>query len=177
MGAVLLLCLGASVCFGAAPPLPKVGTPATVTEAQVSGWMTSWQKRLHLEDWNIEVHMVRSADLRPDTLGNLKWNNATRTACIKVLNPVDYQILPADVPEDMEYTVLHELVHLQLSALPRDLSRKDVEEQVVNRIADALMQLHRGDSFHARSQPVKPHPKRAEAPAGDVAGRQAGRPY
>jgi hypothetical protein len=150
---------------------------AVVTEAQVSSWTRLWQKRLHLEDWRVDVRIVRNSELRPETLGNLKWNNVSRTACIKVLNPLDYQLPAGDVPEDMEYTVLHELVHLQLSVLPRDLNRKDVEEQVVNKIADALMQLERGPSFHARSQPVQAYPgTQAEPLAVNVAGRQTGRP-
>ncbi len=161
-----------------APPAVAGGNAkATVTEEQVSGWTRLWQKRLHLEDWKIDVRIVRHSDLRPDTLGNLKWSTLSRTASIKVLNPLDYEIPAQDVAEDMEYTVLHELVHLQLSVLPRDLNRKDVEEQVVNKMADALMQLERGDSFRARSRPVTAHPGVTPEPrAADVAGRQAGYP-
>src|SRR6478736_5190135 len=123
MWCVILLCLGGSVALGAAPPEAEGKTLAAVTEAQVSNWTRLWQKRLHLEDWRVDVRIVRNSELRPETLGNLKWNNVSRTACIKVLNPLDYQIPAGDVPEDMEYTVLHELVHLQLSVLPRDLNR------------------------------------------------------
>lgn len=172
---VVLLCLGAGVGLGASPAVQETKEKATVTEAQVADWVRLWQKRLRLEDWKIDVRIVRSSELKPDTLGNLKWNSITRTATIKVLNPTDYDI-PADaVPEDMEYTVLHELIHLQLSVLPRDLNHKDVEEQVVNRIGDALMQLEKGDSFHARSQPVMPYrAKPAEAqPTHDVVGRES----
>lgn len=113
--------------------------------------------------------MVRSNELKPDTLGNLKWNLATRTATIKVLSPIDYDIPPADIPEDIEYTVVHELIHLQLSVLPRDLNKKDVEETVVNKIADALMSFERGPAFRARSVPA---PKTGAKPSEpEIAGR------
>ena len=103
--------------------------------------------------------MVRSTELKPDTLGNLKWNSTTHIANIKVLSPIDYGLSATEIPEDIEYTVVHELVHLQLSALPRDLGKKDVEETVVNRISDALMSLEKGDSFRARSVPAPKSPK------------------
>jgi hypothetical protein len=176
MWLVVLLCLGAAVP-GAPAAVAEGKTKAVVSDAQIAGWVKVWQKRLHLEDWQIEAHIVRPSDLRPDTLGNLKWNTANRTAAIKVLSPVDYDLPAADVVEDMEYTIVHELVHLQLSVLPRDLNRKDVEETVVNKISDALMVLERGDTFRARSQPVVPYRRKPgdQPPAPDVVGRQAGR--
>jgi len=67
--------------------------------------------------------------------------------------------------------VVHELIHLQLSALPRDLNRRDIEEQVVNKIADALMQFERGDRFHARSQPVVPYRAKPSGPRRAGCGR------
>jgi hypothetical protein len=143
-----------------------------VSQSQVDSWVALWQKRLHLQDWRIEARIVRSAGLKPDTLGNLKWNSVTRTATIKVLNPVDYDMPPADVPEDIEYTVVHELVHLQLSVLPRDGS-KEVEEVVVNKISDALMELEHGPTFRARSSPpVVPSRPGAVNARTDVVGRR-----
>jgi hypothetical protein len=174
MWLVVLLSLGASVALGASSGTAEGRPKATVTDVQVASWVHMWQKRLHLDDWKIEARIVRSNELKPDTLGNLKWNTISRTAVIKVLNPVDYDMAAGDVPEDMEYTVVHELIHLQLAALPRDLNRKDVEEQVINKIADALMALEKGDTFRARSQPVVPYRgKPSDGPAAaDGAGRQ-----
>ena len=153
----VLFCLGAGTALGAAPTVPEARPKAVISEIQVSTWVRLWQKRLRLEDWKVEARLVRSTELKPDTLGNLKWNSVAHTATIKVLNPADYDLPPADVPDDIEYTIVHELVHLQLSALPRDLNRKDVEEQVVNKISDALMQFEHGGNFRARSQPVVPY--------------------
>lgn len=127
--------------------------PDAVSAAQVESWTKTWQERLSLLDWRIETRVVRTADLRADTLGNLKWNSLTRLATIKVLSPLDYNATPAEIAEDMEYTVVHELVHLQLAALPRDPNNRDLEEAVVNKIADALMTLDKGPAFRARSIP------------------------
>jgi hypothetical protein len=176
----VLLCLGVGVALGATPP-PSVESKAkaVVSQDQVDNWVRLWQRRLHLDDWRIEARIVRAADLKPDTLGNLKWNSISRTATIKVLNPIDYDLPAADVPEDIEYTVVHELVHLQLSALPRAGGRPEVEEAVVNKLADALMQLERGDSFRARSGPApksfKPSVRPGDSGAAtEMVGRTAG---
>lgn len=171
---VVLLCLGASVGLGAPPAVAESKTRVVITDAQVSNWVRVWQKRLRLDDWRIESRIVRSTELKPDTLGNLKWNSVSKTAVIKVLSPLDYDAANVDIAEDIEYTVLHELLHLQLAVLPRDLNRKDVEEQVVNRLADALMQLDKGETFRARSAPMSPTPNgRSDPSTPDIAVRQA----
>jgi hypothetical protein len=132
-----------------------------------------WQQRLHLDEWTIEARVVRKSELKPDTLGNLKWNLANHTAVIRILSPLDYDMPAADVPEDMEYTVVHELIHLQLAVLPRDLNAKGTEEQVVNRIADALMALEKGPSFRARSIAPVNAPIKPDGSGGEIAGRGA----
>jgi hypothetical protein len=147
------------------------GGAAVVTGAQVDNWLRTWQKRLQLDDWRVTARIVRATELKPDTLGNLKWNLAERTAAIKVLDPVDYDLPAADVPEDMEYTIVHELVHLQLSVLPRDLSKRDIEETVVNRLAEALMALGRGGAYRVRNVPPPKRPGKANET--QLAGRTA----
>jgi hypothetical protein len=45
----------------------------------------------------------------------------------------------------MEFTMVHELIHLELASLPRtDASRRD-EEAAVDRMAGALLRLDRPD--------------------------------
>lgn|GEM_PF-2251707 len=132
-----------------------VGLPnlCVVQEHEVSNWLKTWQKRLRLDAWHIEVRIVPKSELKPDTLGNLKWKLIQRTAIISVLGSLGYDrsSLCSEIVQDMEYTVVHELIHLQLSVLPRDLNKKDIEEDVVNRMTDALMSLDKGSEFLARS--------------------------
>src|SRR6267142_2813186 len=45
-----------------------------------------WQKRLNLQDWNVSVLVVRSADLKPKTLGNIHWDLDKKSATIRVLD-------------------------------------------------------------------------------------------
>lgn len=130
---------------------PENATTPVITQAQVDVWTKGWQNRLDLGEWTITTNIVRIGDLKPDTLGNLKWNSSNKTAVIKVLNPLDYDLAPAEVPTDIEYTIVHELIHLQLSVLPHDGSSKMTEEKVVNRISEALFQLEKGPGYHPRA--------------------------
>src|SRR5271165_3104893 len=109
--------LGVAVSLGASVSTPENATSSGITQAQVDDWTKGWQSRLDLGEWTITTNIVRLADLKPDTLGNLKWNSSNKTAVIKVLNPLDYDLPPAEIPTDIEYTIVHELIHLQLSVL------------------------------------------------------------
>ena len=83
----------------------------------------------------------RGRRLKPKTLGNIHWDAEKKSAIIRVLDPADYRLPFKDMLKDMEFTVVHELIHLELSSLPRsDASRRD-EEHAVNQIAEALLKL------------------------------------
>jgi hypothetical protein len=128
----------------AAPPASRnrfTSIAPSVTDEQAQDWLKRWQKRLRLEDWKIEVKIVRIWELEHGTLGHIDWSTPRKTAVIKVLSAADYE-LPADkIPADMELSIVHELVHLHLSALPLNKSSRTAEEQVVSMIADALVNL------------------------------------
>lgn len=147
--------------------LPK---PA-ITNAQVANWTRYWQKILGLDDWKVESYIVRAYELKPETLGNLRWNSVTRQATLRVLSPVDYDNPQVDISEDMEYTVLHELLHLQLCLLPKPPNKKEEEEQAVNRLADGYMILKYGQGFARRSKPVQPY-RAPVAKAMDARGKK-----
>ncbi len=164
MKSAVLLVLGICVSLGLSASTPEKAT-TPVNQAQVDDWTKSWQKRLDLSEWKVTTLIVRVSDLKPDTLGNLKWNSSEKTAVIKVLNPLDYDLPPTEIPTDIEYTIVHELIHLQLSVLPHDGGSKMVEEKVVNRIGEALFQLEKGDSYHPRATVAKTFVKQGSTEA------------
>lgn len=169
MKLVFALVLGIGMCS----PLPSARgvagkTGALVTDAQVQHWLKIWQRRLALDDWDISARVVRSRDLKPDTLGNLRWNSANKTAIIRLMDPLDYDLPPDEIPNDMEYTVVHELIHLQLAVIPKAPGSKDVEERVVNGIGNALFSLEKGSRYGPRT-PV------AHVPAKDKPAFEASR--
>ena len=107
-----------------------------------------WQKRLQLEDWKIAVAVARASELKPKTLGNIHWDTDKKTATIRILDPADYEMPLPEMLKDMEFTVVHELIHLELASVLSPLSRNDAsrreEEHAVNHMADALLKLDRG---------------------------------
>src|SRR5690349_1728026 len=105
---------------------------ARLSETYVTERLAIWQQRLKLQDWKISVVMAHPSDLKPKTLGNIHWDADKKSAVIRVLDASDYTLGCHDMLDDMEFTVVHELIHLELSSLPRsEASRRD-EEYAVN---------------------------------------------
>lgn len=113
----------------------------------VDSKLAVWQQRLKLEGWQISVTMVRQSDLPPRTMGGIRWDKGKKTAAIWVLNPSDYRLPYREMLDDMELTVVHELVHLDLASLPRGQASRSSEEHAVNGIAQAMLRLD-----HAKDQ-------------------------
>jgi hypothetical protein len=127
-------------------PEPPVAERQPLAEEYLTKRLALWQQRLQLQNWKISLVLSHPADLRPGTLGNIHWDPDLKTAKIRVLDPSEYKEKPFQATlREMELTLVHELIHVELSALPRnDASRID-EEDAVNRMADALMHLDRQD--------------------------------
>jgi len=105
--------------------------------------LQTWQDRMNLKGWDIRFEMVRAEQLEPKTLGNIHWDTDVKTAKILVLAPQDYKLPYKEMLDDMEFTVVHELVHLELASLPRSDASRRTEEHAVNEIASALLKLAR----------------------------------
>ena len=103
----------------------------------------TWQQRMNLDDWDIRVQLMRADQLEPKTLGNVHWDTDTKTATIAVLSPADYRLGHKAMLDDMEFTIVHELVHIELASLPRSDASRRVEEHAVNEISSALLKLAR----------------------------------
>jgi hypothetical protein len=118
--------------------------------------LSVWQKRLNLQDWNISLLVVRSNELKPKTLGNIHWDTEKKTAVIRVLDPADYKLPFSEMLQDLEFTVVHELIHLELSPVLSPLQRNDAnrreEEHAVNHMADALLKLDRQNRALSQQQ-------------------------
>jgi hypothetical protein len=116
---------------------------AEVAVSYVNERLAVWQQRLNLQDWKISIVMTHQSELKPKTLGNIHWESDKKTAVIRVLDASDYKMPFREMLDDMEFTVVHELIHLELSSLPRsDASRRE-EEHAVNQITGALLKLDR----------------------------------
>jgi hypothetical protein len=105
--------------------------------------LATWRRRLNLEQWNISIVMTRRSDLKPKTRGGIRWDKDKRSAVICVMDASDYQLLHREMLEDMEFTIVHELIHLELASLPRSEASRRSEEHAVNSITAALLRLAR----------------------------------
>jgi hypothetical protein len=145
------------VC-GSYPSSAQTSTPieptASERTAQVAGYagerLSVWQKRLSLQEWSVSVVVSRASDLKPKTLGNIHWDREKKTAVIRVLDPADYKLPFEQMLQDIEFTIVHELIHLEIAPVFTDLQRTDAnrmeEEHAVNQMADALLKLDRGQA-------------------------------
>ena len=100
-----------------------------------------WQERLKLSDWRITWAMAHRSDLKPNTVGQIHWDKPSRSASILVLDSSDYRMPFNAMLDDMELTIIHELVHLKLTSLPHSEASRGSEEQAVNGISEALFAL------------------------------------
>jgi hypothetical protein len=144
----ILLVAGISIASGVAAELPhdEGARARTVAEAYLRDKVALWQERLNLEDWSVSLVVSQQSDLRPGTLGNIHWDADKKTAVIRVLGTSDGQKPSQAALLDMECTVVHELIHLELASLPKtDASRSDEELAVVH-LAAALLALDRNDA-------------------------------
>lgn len=148
-----LLLLGAccGLCEAQPPSESQTSDQDKVAEFYVRQKLVLWQNRLKLQDWNISLVVSHPADLRPGTLGNIRWDADDKTARIRVLSASDYHTPFQATLEDMEFTVVHELIHLEFSGVTRNeesrsAESRTAEEEAVNRMAETLLSLDRQNS-------------------------------
>jgi hypothetical protein len=123
------------------PASPPDANREAVAERYVDQVLHTWQERLDLNDWTIQANLVRPSSLEPKTLGNIHWDLNKKHATISVLSAYDYTLPTQAMLDDMEFTVVHEMIHLHLASLPKTNASRPLEEHAVNEIARALLRL------------------------------------
>jgi hypothetical protein len=132
----------AAHCQAPQPPSePKLRDRGPLAEKYLHQRLPFWQQRLHLQDWKVTVLSVHPTDLRPNTMGNIHWDKEKKTGVIRVLDASDYRMPYQAALNDMEFTVVHELIHLELASLPRSEASRSDEEHAINHLASALLQF------------------------------------
>ena len=98
-----------------------------------------WQNRLQLNNWNIYILLSRPSDLRTGTLGNIHWDAEKKTATIRVMDASGYKTDLDAMLKDMQVTVVHELIHLELASLPVSDADRSNQEFAIDHLTDALL--------------------------------------
>jgi len=150
IGCLMVLALSTSLSAFAqtissetSPPEPPPHEYNQRAQQFVDDKLALWQQRLNLANWRISVVMVHRSELPPDTMGGIRWDKGKKSATVWVMDPSDYRLPFREMLDDMELTVVHELVHLDLASLPKGQASRSSEEHAVNGIAQAMLKLDR----------------------------------
>ncbi len=122
---------------------PSAGPAGSREFAQqyVAQKLELWQERLKLSDWRITWAIAHRSDLKPNTVGQIHWDKPSKSASVLVLDPSDYRMPFNAMLDDMELTIIHELIHLKLTSLPHSEASRGSEEEAVNGLSEALFAL------------------------------------
>ncbi len=104
-----------------------------------------WQTLLGLDQWDIRFAFAAPHELG-DAWADCDFDQYSRTALVRVLDPqfAHLQAFPAP-PYDIDYSLVHEMVHLLLDPLgvnePEDAITETLLEQTINSITDIVVAL------------------------------------
>lgn len=120
-----------------------------MNQKQLDKKLKKWQKKLYLNDWAISAKICRSRDMQGNSAGSVNWNLFDKTAFIRICASEDYP--PHTLAQqDMELTLVHELLHIHLGPLHDTFGtgKKEefytlFEEQAICPISEALIALER----------------------------------
>lgn len=119
-----------------------------LTEDELRAKCAEWQKILRLQDWIVNVSIYRERDMNnKGCCGEVEWTLEKRMASIRILDPVDYPDGTME-EQDMERTLVHELLHLHLAPFQPDREdelRYCALEQAIDAISRGLVQLKRSN--------------------------------
>jgi hypothetical protein len=110
-----------------------------LTEEQLQEKLMEWQKRLRLQDWIVQVRIARALELPENSMGCVHAVLPKKMASIKILDPIDYDH-SSMCPQDMENTLVHELLHLHFEPIVLNNDSKTIElEQAIESITSGLL--------------------------------------
>jgi len=118
-----------------------------LTLEELKSRCTYWQRRLRLQDWTIFLDVQSAKDMKADDNdGEIQMLQVKRQAWITILDPADYPA-HADEPQDMERTLVHELLHIHFTEIHQGRRLKRIphvaEERAIDAISRALVEVER----------------------------------
>lgn len=115
------------------------------TQEELVEKCAEWQGILKLQDWTIAVGIVRDRQMKNKGQAEISYSLPKKMAIISLLDPIDYD--NDTFPQDMEQSLVHELVHLHIASFDETESGSLEEimlEQATDTIAKALVNVKRG---------------------------------
>jgi hypothetical protein len=116
-----------------------------MTEKQLGAALSRWQKRLRIQDWDIEIEVVDRSTIidraEGDCLGACHCMDTKKRAHILLLHPADIR----SDEDDIETVLVHELLHVAMPVqdLKINIDHKDPAYIAYERIVDQMARAFR----------------------------------
>lgn len=107
-----------------------------------------WQKKLYLQDWNIEVKLCRLNEMPHDALAAIQHWEERKDARMYLLAPCDIPLVQdkflGTEAANYDISIVHELLHLHLLPLSdyENEPKRIAEEQTVNLLSRAFVKAY-----------------------------------
>lgn len=122
----------------------KTAVAAAFTQEEIEDLAREWQRELKIQDWTIEVEIVRGKRLADDD-GGIEFEQKRREAYIMIRDPRDVH-KDRIRPYDMEVVLVHELLHCSLAVFTAAQldSHEDITQEVtIHAVSQALVRMKR----------------------------------
>src|SRR6185437_12657514 len=129
-------------------PLASRGFLCSFPPSCCSRWpavRTRSSPRKTVRNWRIDT----STKFCPT--GNIHWDREKKAATIRVMDSSGYHTDLAAMLKDMQVTVVHELVHLELASLPVAEADRSNQEFAIDHLTDALLAADAGSCADSQS--------------------------
>lgn len=107
-----------------------------------------WQRRLRLQDWKLDVSVVRVAEMsQQGALAEFGCVIERKTAIIRLLDPLDNDSVGNADERDMEKDLVHEIIHCHFAPFieQRHGVKLTAQEQAIDLISDCIVDIYRGE--------------------------------
>lgn len=127
----------------------KQPTKKDVTFQTLNELVCKWQELLRLQDWDIYIAFVDKDTLDRGQVASSTVYMLRKKAYLRFVHPDQFGEASL-VPEDLEQSVVHELLHIPLNAM--EVANETLHEQFVDQMANLLVGLHRGTTVSTTLQ-------------------------
>jgi hypothetical protein len=104
--------------------------------------LVKWQRLLRVQDWRVLIQYARPYDMGSvNKLGEIHYDTAHKEAVIKIMDADEWPDDVDDIDREIVFTVGHELAHLHFAMLDLPEDKIVYEEQTINIMVGALMEL------------------------------------
>ena len=103
-----------------------------------------WQKILNLQDWYIDVQLVKELPDEKSEMACFVGDFAHHRVCIYFTDPKTWKDILGFEKLDLEEVITHELIHLHMASFfPKKQHKQDWAELAINQLTRAFLKLDR----------------------------------